>query len=159
MTKEELETLRELALEATRGPWETTESDRGFTTQHGVRCQLYTLPICSTGYDDGSYRRAVHDSAYIAAASPDVVLELLDLIDNWAPKFDAHTCKFDTCGWPCYPHSTYCLGHLLQMSEEEGIKVPEEERAKWARIINKIGFHTMINAPGQPFAREDYDSI
>lgn len=77
MNQEERDELRRLATRATPGPWgEFCESGDwwiGRCTEDGD-----ALPeiVCDSESIDS------HDTAYIAAVSPDVVLRLLDYIDD-----------------------------------------------------------------------------
>jgi hypothetical protein len=76
------------------------------------------------------------------------------------PSISNKVCDSIVCAWPVFPgqgeETQLCLGHLIEQSDRWGLDVPDEIRAKWRRIANKIGFHALLNAPGQPFTAEDY---
>ena len=76
MTDDDIARLRGLAQAATPGPWEAAEtpSGKGKVLCGGV------FSVCNT--TAGPYKQQRADAAYIAAASPDVLLRLLDALDE-----------------------------------------------------------------------------
>ncbi len=72
MTPAQLQTLRALALAATQpGPWAARRELQG-KGRHSYRV------IDTNGFWVADFDDAPHDAAFVAAASPDVVLALLD---------------------------------------------------------------------------------
>lgn len=73
MTNAELDALEEAAKAASRGPWHTSVSDSCYVIDAGNYIVCETSGICG----------ANKDAAYIAAANPAVVLELIaDLLQE-----------------------------------------------------------------------------
>jgi hypothetical protein len=87
MTDDDIKRLRELAQAATLGPWKVEGNglDEWYVYAHDAR---YAAPWCGDSPVkvawvpwEPSGGRHVRDSLYIAAASPDVVLALLDRLE------------------------------------------------------------------------------
>lgn len=82
MTKEERERLRELAMNATPGPWtcriDLTPEDYGGEYPSGV-AEVPEMLAAETGDGD---RPNIANAEFVAAANPAVVLELLDEVER-----------------------------------------------------------------------------
>ena len=68
--------LKRLAEAATAGKWESAET------------RVY-FPFVAGGFDIRNAPNAQHNAAYIAAASPDVTLEMIDALDVQAGSIEA----------------------------------------------------------------------
>jgi hypothetical protein len=68
--------LRELALKATPGPWH--QVDAMVASEPGADFDICDCALGSEPEDKEEWDSALRDARYIAAASPDVVLALLD---------------------------------------------------------------------------------
>ena len=83
MTLPNLSALRALAEKATPGPWKTAsgKGSASVRTEHPeYNCAIYlNVRTCEI---EESVKRWQSDAAFIAAASPDVVLALLDEIER-----------------------------------------------------------------------------
>jgi hypothetical protein len=84
MSAIDTKSLRELAQGATKGPWVSHE-ENGFPYVLGPDDELLGGPVTIA---DGSEHLSIADAAYIAAASPDVILGLLDEVDRLRAERD-----------------------------------------------------------------------
>jgi hypothetical protein len=84
MSAIDTKSLRELAQGATKGPWVSHE-ENGFPYVLGPDDELLGGPVTIA---DGSEHLSIADAAYIAAASPDVILGLLDEVERLRAERD-----------------------------------------------------------------------
>lgn len=112
----DIEKLRELAEKATKGPWKTHLVDS--------RCVYADAEhIASTVDSDDSSLREENDAAYIAAANPSAVIELLDELTRlraqvermWeteavALEIITEEVRNFGCPWPAFYDAGKCCG-------------------------------------------------
>ena len=99
--KREVE-LRELAEKATLGPWKACGSDRGGCVCGQVWSTAIDHPVASTNVDSPeegistTKEVKVRDAAYIAAASPDYILQLLTKISQLEQQLEISKSAYNT---------------------------------------------------------------
>lgn len=90
-----LKELRKLAMEATHGPWFVHPGFSGVNNK-GEKYYKESFVACGDPTDDSANFEVAstdlqdEDTAFIAAANPEVILELLDLIEELQNKAASH---------------------------------------------------------------------